>query len=631
MSSWVGRPIPALTLKIRRVGQMPEAPIEAKIQSMVQNVDVGIGALILRRVSLFVMIGLVCLYYPATQFRGLSNDEAMDNMQLGRNLALGRGYVTDVIRPLQVAFMEDVTRQRLVPLPEMPEVFRAPFYPAVLSLLFRGAAAVQTPQELFFPISEKVPQTFPAERQWLVPFLELLFVLSIIMTYRMGKLLFDDRVAFTALWLFFLCDDLWKSVLTGRPFVLVLFLVTFSLYTLLKATLRHESGVNRVSTWVFLALSGLSIALTGMTYYSLILLWLPWLIVVGRTMRPFAGRAVLLGIVIFAMVSVPVMMFNIRMLGVPYGMFGLAPLSLVAETRLMPLRLLQESLDPEFSQLGFGAFMLKLISNLREVFVVQAKSIGDGWMIGIFVAILPFRFRRPEVNRFRWLAFWMIGATLFGAAAVGLEGHFLLGKALYPLVLLYGVGFFYLMLDRLDIRVRLLRRLVILAFVLLNISGFLLTFFGPRTPDQFPPYNPKHIVMGMSDPVMEDARNRAAELENSDGRVLVSSDIPEAVAWYGGERTLMLPASMDDFTSFSDFYHTVSAMYVSTRMRNLKPLDDLTLGPYGDWAQLALGQVMNPARFPPDLHLRYVGYPIGGESVWTYFLYDRPVMRQIGQ
>ncbi len=49
---------------------MAEAPTEAKIQSMAQNMDVGIGSLILRRVLVFVLIGMVCLYYPATQFRG---------------------------------------------------------------------------------------------------------------------------------------------------------------------------------------------------------------------------------------------------------------------------------------------------------------------------------------------------------------------------------------------------------------------------------------------------------------------------------------------------------------------------------------------------------------------------------
>lgn len=608
---------------------MAEAPTEAKIQSMAQNMDVGIGSLILRRVMVFVLIGMVCLYYPATQFRGVNNDEAMDHLQLARNLSLGRGYVTDVVRPLQIWFLQSVVGEPVVPLPEMKELFRAPFYPAVLSLILRGASVIQGPQELFFPGPEEIGRRFPIEMRLLLPFGVVLFVLSVLMTYRMGRLLFDQRVAFTSLWLFFLCDDLWKAALSGRPFVLVLFLVTLSLYTLLKGSLRHEQGPGWLAAWVYLMVSAVSIALAGITYYSLILLWLPWLIVVWRSYQPHSGRALFMGLGAMGCVLLPVVLLNLHATRVPYGVFGLAPLSMFADTPMASLRSLQESLRPDFSSVGIGGFLIKWMLNLREAFVGHVKDIGDGWMMGAFMAILPFRFRKVEVNRFRWLTFWMIGLVMIGAAAVGQQGHFMLGKALYPLVLLYGVGFFYLMLDRLDIRVSILRRLAIMAFVFLNISGFLLTFLGPRVPDQFPPYSPRHIILGLSNEVVQDARLRMEAKSGSDGRLLVVSDLPEAVAWYGGERTLMLPAQFTDFAGIHDFYHEISVMYISPRFRNLKPLDDLSVGGYRDWAQLALGQVGNPARFPLDHHLRYVGYPLQGENAWAYFLYDRPARQSL--
>ena len=72
---------------------------DAKVQTAVHSLDQGrLGTLI--EVAMFgALIGCLSLLYLFVQFRGLSTAAAMDQAQISRRLADGKGFTTDYIRP----------------------------------------------------------------------------------------------------------------------------------------------------------------------------------------------------------------------------------------------------------------------------------------------------------------------------------------------------------------------------------------------------------------------------------------------------------------------------------------------------------------------------------------------------
>src|SRR5262245_46028493 len=80
-----------------------------QIQEWIHRLELGSGARVMRAglavLAFLVLAGL----YDWRQYRNLSTEEAMDQAQVARNLAAGRGFSTDFIRPLSVALLEGKT------------------------------------------------------------------------------------------------------------------------------------------------------------------------------------------------------------------------------------------------------------------------------------------------------------------------------------------------------------------------------------------------------------------------------------------------------------------------------------------------------------------------------------------
>ena len=116
----------------------PNRPIFEHLQDLVFKFDTGFGVRWFR-VGLFLLgVMLVILLYTGTQFYGLRSRETMDLAQLGRNLAMNRGYVTENIRPLDLAYLGSIGKPSLSKGREsIPELWTPPLYPVILSAWFR--------------------------------------------------------------------------------------------------------------------------------------------------------------------------------------------------------------------------------------------------------------------------------------------------------------------------------------------------------------------------------------------------------------------------------------------------------------------------------------------------------------
>lgn len=241
------------------------------------------------------------------------------------------------------------------------------------------------------------------------------------------------------------------------------------------------------------------------------------------------------------------------------------------------------------------------IHNLTSKFFVGARAqllgsvrnIGSDFLVFFYVVGLMYGFRRRDTKRLRGLLTGCLITAMFGLALIGCPAESykpeVVGGNLFvlflPLVAVYGVAFFYLLLDRIAFRIRLTRGLVISAFVLCNVAPLIFTLLPPRRGAfPFPPYAPPFT-------------QAVASFYNE--KEIGISDMPWTMAWDGNRRTVWLPVKVDEFTELNDWVAPspgFSFMFLTPYMINQRFESDLQFGEYKDWSGVLSGHF--PDRFP---------------------------------
>src|SRR5438105_11450662 len=108
------------------------------LQEWIHKFEVGEGVRYVKlAVTLLGLFGLTIIY-DIRQFKNFSTQEAMDSAQLARNIAQGRGFTTQFIRPLSVLLLQ---RQMPPGIPvlrgEHPDLANPPVYPLFLAGLMK--------------------------------------------------------------------------------------------------------------------------------------------------------------------------------------------------------------------------------------------------------------------------------------------------------------------------------------------------------------------------------------------------------------------------------------------------------------------------------------------------------------
>jgi hypothetical protein len=76
------------------------------IQRAVHALEAGGLAVGVRRGLVVLVVVLIAIYYFIAQFRGLATSQAMEQAQIGRQIASGHGWSTNFARPLSVGQLE---------------------------------------------------------------------------------------------------------------------------------------------------------------------------------------------------------------------------------------------------------------------------------------------------------------------------------------------------------------------------------------------------------------------------------------------------------------------------------------------------------------------------------------------
>lgn len=532
------------------------------------------------------LIVALVLIYLFIHFAGLDSITAMDQAQIARNLAQGKGYVTNYIRPMAMWQLRDSGRTGVeVDGAKMPDFFQSPLNPAINAiplLLVKGAWKTDPTDFVYGP------------DRLLAGVSMMFFLLSVAVWYAVIKRLFDSRLASMAAVLILVTDLFWKFSLSALPQMLMLFLFSLAILMTLLAyeALNSES---RGSQFAFLFVAGLLFGLLTLTHGLALWIFLGWLFWLCIFFKP-RFLCVLVPLAGFFIVVAPWLVRTQVACGNP---FGLGIYAAVVNGKMEEA--LFNSTEPDFSK------NMTLASRIRSGIPSQ---IGDlvGFLGTNFVALAFFLslmhpFRSPQASSFRWCVTLMWVLATIGMALFGVEGVISVNQLhilFVPLFTCYGLAFLMVLWSRLQVPEEFLRKAFLGLIVLLTAVPLLLTVFGgPQKKIQWPPYLPP-IIGVLGDWFQEDE--------------VICSDMPWAVAWYAQRKSLLLPQTVRSFVEIHDFEHLkmpVPGLYLTPVTGNQPLFSGIYKGPYKEWTYF-ITRPPQPKGFPLQA---YTGLPIEGESI----------------
>lgn len=566
---------------------MDRKPFDSRIQNMVYALDVGFGLRVMQAtLATLGVVGLM-LVFTATQFRGLKDAEAMDAAQIGRNLMQGRGFSTLCVRPASMAQVQSVAPQGGARVLNHPDLYHAPLYPILLSIGFRafpGAFANAKPGGVFTP------------EQWvIVPINHAFLLLGSLFAFLIARRLLGNSKALICTLSYLLSFLLWNDSVSGLGIPVVMCFVLASFYFALMAGYRVEEDQGRPAL-VYAMLSAIAGALAMLTRYAAFPALLGVIFYLALHFGKRRWFVPVLYLAVLAAALAPWMLRNQRLSGEP---FGLAPRAALHESRMYAEQAVEQTLKPT---LGFGSVLKSLQAKSLDklgVYYGRIFSFGEGLMFPFFLSALFFRFVRRDLQLFRWAVAISLLAVFLTACIFG-DPVLRLMNVLWPLVTLFGVAFFFLLLDRLQLSLKLFRVALITLLLTLSSLPMILALLPPRAPMPYPPYFPPFVV------------SVSKMLEPTE---VVMTDMPWATAWYGNRASILVTRSVDGFFEINDYQQRISALYFTTLTRDKAWIRELKTGDYKTWLPILEGRIQ---REFPLIH----GFPLN--NLDQLILTDRP-------
>ncbi len=543
------------------------------IQRLVHAIEAGGAAVWLRRGLAVVVVVALSLFYFIHEFRGLATSQAMDQAQIGRQIASGHGWRTNLIRPRAIGQLQ--SNGKIVSQKIWTDTYNAPLPP------FVNAIAL-------FPVKghwKMTPRDIIYAGDKAIVFVSILFFLgSIVVLFFIARRLFDQRVALLACSLVFICDTIWQYSLTGLPQMLLLFLFSLTIYSLLRAV-QAQYGGGAVGIWLVLA--GLGFGLLALTHALTIWIFLPALIYCVFFFKP-RGYAAVIVLVGFLILYAPWLARNYIVCGNPGGVAIYSVLDGIRQSEAGWMR----HVDLDFEGISPGYFRARLTTEFTRQLGRLFEYLGWSVVAPLFFVSLMHRFKRPETAAMRWMILFMWVGAVVGMSIYGMhEEQGFTANQLHllfvPVMTCYGFAFLLVLWNRLDIDLGLTRiGFLVLLFLLCGWPIIYTIALAPnKSPVRWPPYIPPYIA------VLNDWMKP---------QEITASDMPWAIAWYADRPAVWLPESVKAMTDLND-YQTLGApingLYLTPVSGSLNTLSDIMKGEYKDWAVVILRSI-DVQKFP---------------------------------
>jgi hypothetical protein len=499
-------------------------------QELIHWLGSGAGARGVLTASLFVCGIALAMVVSWRQFHGATSEATLAQADMARHLASGRGYTTSVNYPQAAAYLGErgIHFDQAVP---YPEVYQAPFYPMVLAGLLRVLPG--SFRSSLFAGAPAPPYGYGGDYFLLAANL-LLFALAIGLTFDLGRRLFGAPAGWLAAIAVFVSVPLWQQVVAvnGTALMMVLVLGAF------HAWWRAESAPELGGATVALAVLGALCGLLFLTEYSSGMLVL--VAAAALAARPGAsgrGRALAILLGSFAVVAAPWVARNLAVTGLPTGL-ALQNIALKAGDATAEPAVIRATLSAKLPRIELNKLANKVLSTLQETIRSRMWSSGAMWFTAFFAAGWLYVFKSPPVNRLRWLF------ALSLLVLVASQSAFNAGDSerqavvwLSPLVIIFGSGFFFVLLASNPL-LGSWPRLAAAALLALQALPLAHDALDPHWLHfQYPPYFPQ-LFQGM---------RRQLEASDPTGRFGLMADVPAGLAWYADTRVWAQPATLRDF------------------------------------------------------------------------------------
>jgi hypothetical protein len=542
------------------------------IQRSIHTLEAGGLAVWIRRALVVLAIFGLAFYYIGREFRGLATSQAMDQAQIGRNIANGEGWKTDFIRPLAVGQLQRNGKD--VATRVWQDTYNAPLPPLVNAVALRPFKRFwkMTPREVVYTGDRVIAISAIC-----------FFLASLVFLYLLAARLFDQRLAVLATALVLLCDTIWQYSLSGLPQMLLLFLFNGTLYTIVRAIQAQYEG-GPVGIW--LALTGLGFGLMALSHALTIWMFAAALLFSIFFFRPRGWAAgIVLGV--FLVLYTPFLVRNYVVSGSPLGVAGYAILDGIKYTEAGHMR--RTAL--ELQDVGPGFFRDKFVTNVTQQFGNIFEYLGwSAVALAFFVSLLHI-FKRKETAVARWFVLAMWSGAALGMAVYGMrDEQGIIANQLHllfiPIMTCYGLAYLLVQWNRLEIEIRLARIGFITLLFLLSSVPLLLSFTMPAKQGvRWPPYVPPYISI----------LNQWMRPEE-----VIASDMPWAISWYADRRSLYVPETVKIFSDMHDYGVVgapVNGLYLTPISGSQNKLVDILKGEYRDWAPVILRSV-DLTKFP---------------------------------
>ena len=570
-----------------------------------------------RIVFVGLVVAILMLGYNWRCFRNMGTQEAMDSAQVGHNLAQGRGFTTQFIRPFSIYLVKKHNAGRSQatdedPRPDYaqlkgmhPDLANPPVYPLVLAglmkvLPFQYEVNVRHP---FWSTAhprptEENPRMFSRyQPDFLISlFNQLLLVAIAVLTFSLARRLFDSSVAWLSLVLVICCELLWRFSVSGLSTMLLMLCFLGLIWCLvwIESEEREPVWSHRAQLWLALGIGGL-LGIGTLTRYAFGWLVIPTLVYLGVFCAIRRTRILVIAGGVFLLLVTPWIWRNIAVSGTPFGTAGYA---IVEGTYLLPENKRERSLEPDFKGLGVKPFLFKLCNNTRQILQDELPKLGGSWMTALFLTGLLLNFRNPSLQRLRYfllstLLLFIIVQAL-GRTQLTVDSPIINSENLLvltvPLVFIFGAGLFFLLLDQMNLKLRELRYLIIGIFGVVMCLPMLFAFLPPKTsPINYPPYYP---------PAIQQTCNWMKPNE------LMMSDIPWAMAWYGDRQCIWLTQNAEsEFFAVNDYLKPVKALYLTPETMDSRFLSQWVRAGEHSWASFIL-ESLTRKQIAPSFPLR---------------------------
>lgn len=599
------------------------------IQELIHSLEEGQGRVWLQRFIVLLITLITFGLYHVDGVRNFSTAEAMDLAQLGRGLAEGRGFTTQVIRPLSLHLQTPrVAAQGVDPRQLLraahPDISHPPVYPMVLGALFKVL-----PDRWVYGVEAGPRRRPPAEVAVGCLNFAGFFALALLL-FQAGRRWFDLPIGIMAAIVFAGSKLNWDFAFSGLPTVwLGLLCVVVGLVALHiggaaepDAEGRPQGAGFRYGRWAGL-LGGL-LGLGFLVSYSFGFLVAPVAVCLGLWV-PATVRARTVGCLLlaFALLASPWIARNQVRSGLPLGIATLAPM---VGTPAFTDDRLERSQKPDLSRVRPSEIFAKVLSNSQFILTNDVPRMFGNWFGAFLLVGLLLPMGDARMNRFRWL---LLAMLLVLVPAQGLiqthlstQSPFLNSENLLawfvPLAGLYAAVVFRWALDSFDFPYPLARWMATVIPMGLCLMPLVLSLMPPRQPVMAsPPYYLPVIrqLLGYLPP-----------------GALVLTDMPAAVAWYGhlDAMPLTLRAGQDpkeDFYQIHDFQRPFSALLLTPltcdQLWHTRLLND----PDAVWGRFYMDYLLRDGNLPRGFPLKFAfgdRYPENGYLLVA----DQPYWRE---